>query len=33
MEYCDHRDADGQKEYTWFERDARGIELGGMMCH
>ena len=29
MEYCDHRDADGQKEYTWFERDARGIELGG----
>jgi len=32
MEYCDHRDADGQKEYTWFERDARGIELGGLMC-
>ena len=32
MEYCDHRDADGQKQYTWLERDARGIELGGLMC-
>lgn len=32
MEYCDHRDADGRKQYTWLERDARGIELGGLMC-
>jgi hypothetical protein len=30
---CDHRDSDGRKEYTWYERDARGYMLGGRMCH
>ena len=30
---CEHRDENGNKEYTWYEHDARGYPLGGRMCH
>jgi len=30
---CNHRDEHGNKEYTWYEHDARGLALGGRMCH
>ena len=30
---CEHRDENGNKEYTWYEHDARGLPLGGRMCH
>lgn len=32
MKNCTHTDVEGNKHYTWTQRDARGIPLGGLMC-